>query len=320
MKGRQVGFVLVALILIAIAGASYQVAKTVGGGDETLSGLLPTQRDVVDTVVISNSSTEARLIRRGDSWTIGTRPVFAQKLDAFWSIVSQFDGAQLVAENRANHERMGIDAQQGTEVIFFLGAAIQEKFTIGRWTPSVQQCFLRRSDDDRVYAVACPFPDLFDPEPDGWRDPFVISVPFEAIEGVTIRFPRQGDEVIDIDLTGDFPSLLLPGGAGAVPANPLPTQALVFALQSIVASGFAADDVAAGLDFDVPDASVLVRTRQGIQIPTQRIQLIRRDDGDYYVKNTARADVFIVDGALINSFVLPLENYLPPEGLVPSAP
>ncbi len=317
MKSGQVGYVLIALIALAIAGVIVRLVSA-GGGDETLGGLLPIQRDVIDRVTIRSTETEARLVRRGEAWTVGTHPAFEPKLEQMWDVVDRFEGAQLVSSNPANHERMGVDPRQGVEVIFFLGQAIQERFTIGRWSPDVRQCFLRRGSEDLVYAVNCQFEDLFDPDPDGWRNPVIVSVPPEALDRVTIRFPSQGDDFFEIDATGQFPMLMLP--EGPQPANPYAAEALLRALSVLVAEGFASDEEAAGIDFDVPDASVLVKPREGSQIPTQRILFVRREDGHYYAKNTARADVFVVAGPVVESFVLPLDSYLIPEDALPVSP
>ncbi len=314
MKGDQVRYVLLVLIALAIAAVIVRLVSA-GGDDKTLSGLLPIHPDIIDSVVISTSSTEARLVRRGEEWTVEAHPAFTPKLDQMWFVVSEFDGAQLVANNPASHVRMGVDPAQGTEVIFFRGSAVQERFTVGRWTPDVRQCFLRRASEDRVYAVNCQYADLFDPEPDGWRDPIVVSVPLEALAQVTIRFPRRDNEFFEIDLTTHPPVVLLPDGA--VQANLFTVEALARSIQVLVASGFASPEEAVDLDFDVPDATVLVKPREGLKVDTQRLQLIRRIDGDYYAKNTTRPDVFIVSGQIIDSFVLPVEDYLIPAGALP---
>ena len=104
----------------------------------------------------------------------------------------------------------------------------------------MRQCFIRRGDGDLVYAVNCPFEDLFGPDPDGWRNPVVISVAPEALDRVTIRLPRAGDKFFEIDISGQVPLVLLPEGPQV--ANPFTAEALVRALQVLVASGFASED------------------------------------------------------------------------------
>ena len=241
MKGNQVRYVLLALIALAIVGVIVRLVSP-GGSDTTLSGLLPIERGLIDTVSISTSSTEARLVRSGDQWSINNRPAFTPKLNSLWEVISDFDGAQLVATNPENHERMGVDPAQGVEVIFFLGAAVQERFTLGSWSPSTDQCFIRRGNSDDVYAVNCDYPSiLFDPEPDGWRNPVVIALSPDSLEAVTFRFPLQSDvpgsEAFTVDMTAPEPVLLTVDGTQ--PVDPFTFQAMWQALQALVSFDYA---------------------------------------------------------------------------------
>jgi hypothetical protein len=325
MKGNQVRYVLLALIALAIVGVIVRLVSP-GGSDTTLSGLLPIERGLIDTVSISTSSTEARLVRSGDQWSINNRPAFTPKLNSLWEVISDFDGAQLVATNPENHERMGVDPAQGVEVIFFLGAAVQERFTLGSWSPSTDQCFIRRGNSDDVYAVNCDYPSiLFDPEPDGWRNPVVIALSPDSLEAVTFRFPLQSDvpgsEAFTVDMTAPEPVLLTVDGTQ--PVDPFTFQAMWQALQALVSFDYATTEEIIGLDFDAPDATVLVKPRPGVQTPTQLLSLIRKVDGNYYARisvgGSAKAeDVFVIDGRIIDSFVRPSSAYIQPEGAVPS--
>jgi len=67
-----------------------------------LSGLLPISEDVIDKIVItSNENDEAvTLLKLGNTWTLNNQKVFQNKLDAFWSITSYFEGAQLTSKNK----------------------------------------------------------------------------------------------------------------------------------------------------------------------------------------------------------------------------
>ena len=121
MKSRQVGFVLAALIAIGIAGLIIRFVS-VDPEEEILSGLLPMAGNVVTRITLHDSATDkgADLVRIGEFWTINNRPVFPPKMDQFWLAVSAIDGAQLIAENPDNHERMGVADGQGTVVSFYL--------------------------------------------------------------------------------------------------------------------------------------------------------------------------------------------------------
>ena len=71
------------------------------------------------------------------------------------------------------------------------------------------------------------------------------------------------------------------------------------------------------INFDIPDASILVKTRDGSQIPTQRVLFVKNSDGTYYVKNTNKADVFKLESDVVETFVLQLDSYVFPEETLP---
>ena len=304
MKGSQVGLVLIALIALGIAGLVVR-AVSAGAEDTVLSGLLPISPDVVDGVTIRTTEREIKLRKLNDVWRVGEYQAFEPKLAQMWQVVDKFDGAQLIATNPANHARMGVDPEHGTEIIFFLGGAVQERFIIGSWSPSVRLCYLKRPTRDEVYALGCPSPDLFEPDVDGWRNPIVLSVPREAVETLTFRYP---EDEFEVSVTGPTP--LFESEELQAPANPFLVEFLLRSVEILVASGFASDEEAEQVDFDFPDASLRVGTKEGSQLPTSRLLFVKREDGDYYVRNTALASVFIVDGQLVEALLRPREEFL----------
>ena len=44
---------------------------------------------------------------------------------------------------------------------------------------------------------------------------------------------------------------------------------------------------------------------------------VNNNDGTYFVKNTNKADVFILESDVVESFVLPIESYKLPEEATP---
>ena len=171
MSGRLVVVVLVALIALGVAGLVVRVLSS-DENELVLSGLLPLSQDVIDRVTIASSESEVELARIDDKWQVAANEVSRAKLRFFWTIVAEIDGAQLVAKNPANHERMGVAEGQGTIVSFYLGPAIQERFIIGKWDPNVALCYLRRSGKDEVYGIGCPIDasEIFGSDSDSWHE------------------------------------------------------------------------------------------------------------------------------------------------------
>ena len=305
MKGSQVLLVLIVLIGLGIAGLVVRVVSA-GSQESVLSGLLPISPDVIDGVTLRTGEQEVNLVKVNDIWRAGDFPAFDLKLVQMWSAVDKFDGAQLIATNPKNHARMGADLEQGIEVMFLLGEAVQERFIIGsQWSPTVHLCYLRRQEQDKVYAVRCPMPDTFDTNLDGWRNPIVLSIPRNEVETFTIRYP---DDEFVLKLVDSVPTLVADNEEG--PANQLLVEFLLQVTEALIASGFASEDEAREIDFDFPDVSLLVRTREDSQYPTTRVIFVKRPDGDYYVKNTSTRTVFIVEGAVVDTVLRPREEFL----------
>ncbi len=299
MKGRQVRLVLAALVVVGLAGLVFRVLSS--SEDEiVLSGLLPLEREFIDRVVIKSPDSEAvvegRLIGSRKSWFVNaTDPVFVPKIDQFWGAVDGVGQAGLIALNTANHERMGVDDASGIRVEFYLSGALQEQLVIGAWNPDVRLCYVRRAGQAAVYGIECPAPaaSIFDPNPDGWRNPYVVAIPRQDIETLVFSYPDQ-----------EFALSLTDAGWKAVnpeeelDADPFVVETLLRNVEVIVAAGFAEDDEADELTFDAATPSIRVVTREGAANPPTRLRFLPRDEETYYVKSGSQPTVFIIDRRL----------------------
>jgi hypothetical protein len=312
VKSRQVGLVLIALIAIGIAGL---IARAVSSGSDelVLSGLLPLSPDVVDTVNLRSGESTAELRRIGTdatNWRVGDFPVFSQKLLEFWSAVSDIDGAQLVARNPENHSRMGVAEGQGTVMEFFLGGSIQEQFLVGKWSPDVRLCYLRRPRKNEVYSIPCASPDVFDADPDGWRNRIVLRVPRTAVESIAFTSP-EGDFTVAITQLGS----VLISEDGQEPADNGLVLNILLVLESLPeAIGFASAEEMEDLRFDASTPSIVISTFEESGVPTTRLRFIPRDDLSYYVKNPAESPVYIMDRDLVEFLLKKKEDFALPTG------
>ncbi len=309
MKSRQVGLVLIALIAIGIAGL---IARAVSSGSDelVLSGLLPLAPDVVDTVSLRTDESTAELRRFGtdaNNWRVGDFPVFAPKLLAFWSAVSDIDGAQLVARNSANHSRMGVADGQGTLMEFFLRGSIQEQFLVGKWSPDVRLCYLRRPSKNEVYSIPCASPDVFDTDPDDWRNRIVFRIPRTAVESIGFTDPEDEDFTVALTPLG---SVLISEDSQEPADNGLVLNILL-ALENLPeATGFASEEEMEDLRFDASTPSIVINTLEESGIPTTRLRFIPRDDLSYYVKNPADSPVYIMDRDLVEFLLMTKEDFV----------
>ena len=294
------GLVLVALIFIGFAGLILRYVST--ESDElTLDGILPVRQEVINKVTISGDFDEATLVKVAGIWQIERDPTFDDRMNALWEAVNEIDGAQLIAVNPANHSRMGVEDGQGIRVSFYRDDFIQEEFIVGQWTPDVRFCYMRRPGKDEVYGVPCRFGNIFDPDPNSWRNPVVTSIPRGAIDRIEFAYP---DEEFVLTPGGRGWTVAVDDGSTIEPANLFVLEGVLRNIERLIARDFATVQEAGDLDFNGPDAiSIRIITSPDAISPTTRVRLLRRDDLTYYAKTPVQSTVFIL-GNTVTDFLL----------------
>ena len=306
MKSKQLGYVLMALIVVGIAGLVIRViART--GPEDTLAGLVQVSREASDKIIITSDEFEAELVRLGDentgyAWFINDEPVFVPKLEQFWLAVSDLYSAQLIAEKPSSQTRMGVADGEGVQVSFFQDRrSLQEKFIVGTWKPEIRLCYVRRAGHDEVYGVPCPLGNIFDPTPDGWKNPVVVAIPPQEI--ASVEFTYLDDRFLLI-MNPDEEWVVVGEDQEVIPAHPLAVNSVLGALQVLVSSGFAEEEVADELNFAVPDAMIRVVTKEGSSAPTTRLRFLIRDELSLYLAVPTSATTYIVDQTAAGGLLL----------------
>ena len=311
MKSQQVGYVLMALIAVGLAGLIFRIVAA--GSDEiTLRGLVQVSSEASDKVLIRDQDSETELVRLGASdtgfaWFIGDQPVFAPRLEQFWTAVSDLYGAQLVATNPANHARLGISDDQGIEVSFFRDRrSLQERFIVGDRTPDVRLCYVRRAGKDEVYGIPCLQGNIFDPDPDSWKDPIAAAIPPGDIDRVEFAYL---EEQFALALTPEGAWVVVTEGGQVDAANLFAVNSVLATLGLLLSSGFANEDEASQLDFSLPEAVVRIVTKEEATTPTTRLRFLPRDETSVYLAIPTRSTVFIVDKRVVAGLLLKIADF-----------
>ncbi|HIC49573.1 MAG TPA: DUF4340 domain-containing protein [Dehalococcoidia bacterium] len=311
MKSKQVGFVLMALIAIGVAGILYRVISS-GGTDFRMEGLMPISQDVIDRIEISKSGERAELVRIGEvDWRVGKNPTFAPRMSDFWLHVTDIPDAQLVARNPKHHSVLGVDENSGIELTFYLGQAVQEEFLVGKWSPDVKLCYVRKAGKDEVYGIPCSRDNVFSANSDSWRNPIVASIPPGDIESFDFIYPDSslGFSVTKVESGWEVSSQ---SGLEGM-ADERVIDMILQALAVVPAMGFVEDTEQKALDFAAPDGAIRINTFEGANSPTTRLKFIRNDELTYYVKTPSQSTVFLVDANLSEFLLMNKENILLPD-------
>ncbi|MCY3639085.1 MAG: DUF4340 domain-containing protein, partial [Chloroflexi bacterium] len=245
-----------------------------------------------------------------DVWQVERENAFVPKLNQLWTAAADIDGAQLVARNPASHERMGVLEGQGVNVAFWLGEFKQEEFIVGNWSQEVRLCYLRKPARNEVYAIPCPFGNIFDSSADGWRDPVVTSIPRDAIEAIEYEYP-DGSFVlrrVERGWIAESADIL-------EPANVFAVNAVLGTLEGFIASGFAPEQETENLNFTGPQGiSVRIITNEDSGYPTTRVRLLPRDDLSLYATTPRRPNVFLMGARAASGLLLTLDDFIAAPG------
>ena len=317
MKSRQLGYVLIALIAVGLAGIAFRVIAS-GGDEVVLEGLVQVGPQASDRILVEGGEFSTEIRRLGSAeeftWFVDNQPVFEPRMAQFWQATSDLYDAQLVSINPNNHPRMGVVDGEAIEVSYFQGGrSLQEKFIVGTWKQNVRLCYFRRSGQDETYGIPCPAGNIFDPNPDTWKNPVAASIPPNEISEIQFTYLdeqfalRQNED-------GEWRALTPDGGDLAV--NQFALGSVFSAIQLVVASGFANEEEADALNFAVPDAMVRVLTREDAQTPGTRLRFLRRDAQTMYLSIPSTQTVYIVDNRAVAGLLLRLAEVAeePPAG------
>ena len=301
MQGKQVGYVLIALIIIGILGIGIRVIST--DSDEfNMSGLLPITSDVIDRVTINSNNSDINVNLKkmnATSWMVGRNIVYPPKLESFWISVSNIKNAQLVARKTKHHNKLGVSDNLGSSVTFYLGQSVQEQFIVGEtWDSDVRLCYIRKSGKDNVYSIPCSqSPDMtFATNPNLWRNPIIVSIPSEEVASLEFEFDNSANNFSILkNSTNDW----LINNAEIADARKVDSILEIF--QQFYTSGFESSNI----NFDTPDASIRINTIEGSNSVTTKIKFLLKDSESYYVQVPSKpGTVFIVASELVDTYLL----------------
>ena len=304
MKARQVGLVLALLVGVALAGLVLRVVSE-ASAPSTLSGIFPVAEEVVDQVLIQSPAGEARLVKSDDEWRIGIHKAFDLRLTSLWSIAELLPQSQLVAEEPAHHERLGVDELNAVRVSFYKGESPVEELLVGLWSPQAGLAYVRRPVDDATFSMPVNLPAIFEANANAWRNPVVLELQPEEINNVTLMYP---DTRVALERGEAGWAVVTPEGRDD--ADPASVQALLQLFAPLLTDDFPTDREARDVSFAEPDAAIeIISTGDR---PFVVVSFVARDEESYYVKVSDENTVYLFSRALADELLKAQEDFLPP--------
>lgn len=303
MKARQVGLVLALLVGVALAGLVLRVVSE-ASAPSTLSGIFPVAEEVVDQVVIQSAEGETRLIKTDGEWRIGIHKAFELRLAGLWTVSERLRQAQLVAEEPAHHERLGVDQRNAVRVSFFKGESPVEELLIGQWSPQAGLAYVRRPVDDATFSMPVNLPGVFESNSNAWRNPVVLDLQPEEITNVTLMYP---DSRIALEQDAAGWAVVTPEGRDA--GDPARVAALLQFFAPLLTDDFPTDREAREVSFAEPDAAIeIISTGDR---PFVVVSFVQKDEDSYYVKLADENTVYLFNRATTDELLKGREDFLP---------
>jgi hypothetical protein len=309
VKTTQVGIVLALLITVALSGLVLRVLADASSPSK-LSGLFPISEGVIDQVLIEAGGESARIIKSGDSdWRIGIHEAFPMRLAGLWSVSERLRQAQLVAERKIHHFRLGVDDANSVRVKFFKGQSIVEEVLIGRWSDQAGLSYLRKPSNDTVFSVPFNLRSIFDASPKAWRNPIVLDLDPEQITQITFMYPDQR-VALERQLS-DASAWYVVTPEGRKPAVTSYVQQVIDHLTPLFSTDFPSDSEARALSFSEPDFAIEIISTG--ETPFKVLSLLKRDETSYYVKLADDDTIFILNQAQSEALLKKADDFLAAE-------
>ena len=330
MQGKQVGYVLIAIILLGAAGLVARLLST-EAQVPVITGVRPLNAEVIDKVVLRDWESEVFIEKKPDGtwWTEGY-PVFQNKLELFWDTAAKLKSAELVALNRENHDVMGVSPQFGTVVEFWEGDSLRDQFIVGDkqfvakseetafflWSVAARRCYLRHHDSNEVYAIYCEFPDMFDTRLRRWKYSLVADIPSSDVEAFTFSYPNDAFDVRLIESVW-----VVQDGDVAEQAVQTEVHGMLRAIdRGVATTAFPTAEETAELDWSNPDILMGVGTKPGSASKSVLLLFLKKEgegkQGGYYVKGAENNWVHFLDNEDVAALLKSRSDLLGVEGSV----
>ena len=279
MKNKPT-FILLSIFIIlsiVIAGVKILVSNTNNLYDD--SGIIFIDQEIIDRITISNKSQSSQLYKVNNSWRIGKQGVFEPKLALFWNAVNNIQKSELVSVNPKNFNRIGLNENESTLVQFFLQSTLQEEFLVGKWKPETKTCFIKKINLDQVFGFTCPYPDIFAPNPDMWRNPIISNFPSDELAAIRFSYPS---EQFELNLTEKGWKL---DNQDNINIDSYKIVRFANITQLLLADGFLNDSESKDIDFNQSDALITLVPKPKAPSRITRLRLKQIDEKRVAVKN-----------------------------------
>ena len=230
--GQLKAIALIVAVLLVLWGASELVSRRPARATATFR-LPAITASAVDTVHILHGADTVALVKQDSArWTVNGFPATPGSVTELFEATSDSGGAspELVAQNPASFERMGVDSAGGRWIRFTGRDGAGTTLIVGNRGSDYDSYYLRLPGDPHVYLVHNRLASLAQRGVDDWRDHQIAKIPADSVQAVLVT---RGKERYTLQKNGTKWSF-----AGGAAADSGAAKRLVERFATLSASGF----------------------------------------------------------------------------------
>jgi hypothetical protein len=224
------------VVSLLVGGGSGSIAATgeIGGFFDGVGA------SSVDMVQIAGPAESVRLDRTSDGWTANGHPGDQAAISRFLGILDEVQIGEMIANNPANHDRMGVSADSAIRVTFEVDGG-ERTLLLGNSGRRFGTAYVRLPDADDVYLLEGDLRSQATRRVDNWRNRAMVAV--DSAEVARIEVDRDGSGYALV--RGDSAWTVEGGGEATGSA----VNGILAELSSLIATGFLEEgDSIAALD------------------------------------------------------------------------
>ena len=313
---KRYALIIFAIVILAILGflSTYdpQDSNNVFNSNSEINS------ENIDKISFSGFSTEAILIKKGDTWTINSYPIYEPMLKGLWNSVELFNTAHLNSINPKNHPQMGVTEENGTTVQFFSKETLIEELIVGdtKYAPigeniyspysdRVKRCYFRRPNDDNVFSIYCPIANTFTSDIGSWIDPTICTIPSDKIASITIMHADNTFSLVEIGQS----QYQVTDGSQTFQASLAQAINYQFIFQNFLAEGFITESEIASVIAQDPNVVIRIDTKAGSGILPVILLFYEYVDGIYYVRNSIHDYAYAISSQTASQILLKIDDF-----------
>ncbi|MBI5414953.1 DUF4340 domain-containing protein [Candidatus Peregrinibacteria bacterium] len=241
---KHTNLILAAIFAVLLVLSTYSLwglyvfPKTENSGVSEIT-LGNTSLSDVDTIVISDTSSEKSFTKKDGAWNVNEFLASESELKKIFDSFSSREVQDLASKNPNNHEKFGV--AEGKSIVFAMEkkGEVLWKFLIGNPGKEPQTFYIRKGGSDNVYLAKGNLREILSRNVDAWRDKKIVEIDRNTIAKVILE---KGKDILTIEKSADGSTWAVSDGNQQKAFDGEKVQKFFDALSPLEASGFLNED------------------------------------------------------------------------------